>query len=574
MIAPLSKGGMGAVYLVRDLQAFGRTCVIKEMLDYFDASDAQAKLRAEARFAEEGRTLASLSHPGIPKIYAFFEEADRRFIVMEYIRGENLEKYVSHLDDDGQLVPRQPISEEEILRYAIQACRILEYLADQPRPVAHQDVKPANLIREPIIGDVRLVDFGTARARRPSGSPPTGKLGPGNPSVYGTMGYAAPEQYRGEPTPRSDVYSLAATLYHLLTDDDPRHHPGQFPKLNTLRADLRTALDGALRPDPASRSSARHLREHLEAILTPHRVIEAFTFPGGERIRSVGALPAMGDKYWSAACEYLYNGDFERWFRDMNRLDLVEASRSVSARFRRNRDAGLEEFLRRLDPGLAEPKLAVEPLLLDLGRVAREGDFQHTLKLSNATRGYLRANIRSTTHWLSVRPKQIELRGDGAPAQATVIVRSHELPLFGAHQGSVEIESGSTVQFSIPVIVKLSFPHELWRQVGRAWRAMWPAAGQGLNASARFLRRNFGKLGAFVKHHPRAVPYSYLTLSASGVAGWWAATQGVDIESYLLIGAIGPLVLLAGASVLFSLGALLFGVLSGAARGVWRTFWK
>jgi hypothetical protein len=155
-----------------------------------------------------------------------------------------------------------------------------------------------------------------------------------------------------------------------------------------------------------------------------------------------------------------------------------------------------------------------------------------------------------------------------------VIVHSRELPLFGAHHGSVEIESGSTVQFSIPIAVKLSFPHELWRQVGRAWRVMWPAAGQGFNAGARFLQRSFGRLGAFVKRHPRAVPYSYLTLGAGGVLGWWSATQGVDLESYLLIGTIGPLALLAGTSVAFSLGALLIGTLSGAARGVWRTFWK
>ncbi len=561
---------MGAVYLARDRNAFDRPCVIKEMLDYYDHNDLQAKTRAEARFTEEGRTLAALSHPGIPKIYAFFEEDGRHFIVMEYILGENLEKNVTHADEAGRTVAKEPISEEEILGYAIQACHILEYLADQPRPVVHQDVKPANLIRERVVGDVRLVDFGTARTRyRPTGSLP----GYAASSVYGTMGYAAPEQCRGEPVPRSDVYSLAATVYHLLTDDDPRDHPGQFPKLGALRPDLRSALEQALRPDPADRSTAKQLREHLEAITTPQRVVGAFTFPGGEAIRSVSAIPAMCDKHWQAACEYLYNGDFERWLRDLNRLDLVEVAKTTCQRFR-NRNLGLEAFLRRLDAGLPYPRLEVSPLRLDLGRVGRDGDITQTLSLRNTSRGYLKAKMRTATPWLHVQPQTVGLRANSAAATVSVAIRAHELPLFGHHQGTVEIRAGRAARVSIPVTVQVSLPRELWRLAVRAWRGALPGAAFGFRSSTRRLVRLARRLGTWGWRHPRALVYSHLALGLGGCLFWWLATQARDAASYVLIGLLGPLAVAAVAGVIVVVIILSIGTAAGALKGVWRTFWK
>ena len=131
--------------------------------------------------------------------------------------------------------------------YGIQACRILEYLHAQSTPVVHQDIKPANLILEAQMGQVRLVDFGTARAQVPEGRAPGDGSGD---SVYGTDGYAPPEQYRGKPEPKSDVYALAATIYHLLTDDDdPRDHPFKWPRLGDLPRELAAPLTRALRND-------------------------------------------------------------------------------------------------------------------------------------------------------------------------------------------------------------------------------------------------------------------------------------------------------------------------------------
>jgi len=566
---PLSKGGMGAVYLARDLRAFGRPCVIKEMLDYYDASDPQARARAEARFAEEGRLLASLSHPGIPKIYAFFEEDGRYFIVMEYILGEDLEQYVSRMDGLSRKVSRKLIAEEELLRYAVQVCGILEYLADQPRPVIHQDIKPANLIRERVVGDVRLVDFGTAGTRRRGTA---GLPDPQLTSIYGTMGYAAPEQCRGQIELRSDVYALAATFYHLLTDDDPRDHPGSFPRLSTLRPDLRSALEQALRPDPASRSSARQLREHLEAILTPQRAVGSFAFPGGERISSPGALPAMCDKHWDAARGYLYHGDFERWLRDLNRLDLVDVA--AWARKRRDQDAGLEAFLRRLDPGLARPQVAVEPATLDVGRVARQGTLTQLLCLRNTGRGYAKAHLASQAPWLQPRPDEIGLLAGQPPSEVTILVHTQDLPLRGVQQGTVEVRAAHAGRIAVPVTVQLSLPLEIWRNVGRGWRGALPAARARTRAVVAAWRRSVGRVCKSVRRGWRWWLAAWAILAAAVGVGYWEWRPDAAWETCVLWGLLAPLGLVVAVAFILPLLALLVAALAGAIQGLGRTFGK
>ncbi len=572
VLTRLSRGGMGAVYLVRDKKTFDRPCVIKEMLDYYDASDPQAKARAEARFAEEARTLALLSHPGIPKIYSFFEEDGRYYIVMEYIRGENLEKYVTHEDDGGQIVPRASITEEEILSYAVQVCGILEYLADQPRPVVHQDIKPANLIREQVVGDVRLVDFGTARSRYlMTGSLTQGAAASPRSSVYGTMGYAAPEQWRGAAVPRSDVYALAATIYHLLTDDDPRDHPGQFPQLAKLRPDLQAALEQALRPDPADRSSARQLRQALEAIVTPHRMVEHFAFPGGERIRSISGIPAMADKYWQASCGYLYGGDFARWFRDMNRLDLVELVQSTCARFR-DRDAGLEAFLRRLDPGLPDPQVAVDPATVDLGRVAREGECSATIHLQNMGRGYVRAHVRPQAEWLRARPQSVGLWAGQPAAPVTLTVRAARLPLFGDHRAPLLISAGRAGRVTVPVRIRLSLWRELCRQSARGWRGALAGGREGMRLASQQVRRGVGRALRALQRHTRLTTYGYLFLGLGGALGGWWFSLARAWADYALVALLGPALLTLSLGSILAILTLSFGALSGAVRGVWRTF--
>jgi len=105
-----------------------------------------------------------------------------------------------------------------------------------------------------------LVDFGGAACVQ-AGAQPTVRL-----ERYGTPGYAAPEQYQGRSSPKSDIYGLAATLYYLLTADDPSAHPLHFPALPTLAPEVATALAPALAADPDARPNAEEFGARLRML--------------------------------------------------------------------------------------------------------------------------------------------------------------------------------------------------------------------------------------------------------------------------------------------------------------------
>jgi serine/threonine protein kinase len=265
VVRSLGKGGMGAVWLVAQTKAFDRLAVVKEVIDYFDPADAEARQNALQRFEAEARTLGDLKHPGIPDLYAYFTEGGHNYLVMEYIEGQDLRQGLTRQDGDtGQLIPGGPLPDEQVLRYGIEISRVLEYLERHQPPVVHNDIKPGNIIVDKNSGRAVLVDFGTAKTRylHADNQPQEGKA-----SVYGTVGYAAPELYQGHSEARSDVYSLAATVYHLLTDDDPRDHPFQYPQLDTLPADLAGILQAALAHEEEERLTATQFRQQLERYL-------------------------------------------------------------------------------------------------------------------------------------------------------------------------------------------------------------------------------------------------------------------------------------------------------------------
>lgn len=274
IIRPLGKGGMGAVYLAANTKAFDRPCVVKEIIEYYDPSDPEAREKAIQRFEIEARTLASLKHSGVPDIYAYFTEQGRNYLVMEYIKGPNLAQGLTR-EQDGRTVKGGPQTVEAVTRYVVQICQVLAYLERKQPPVIHNDIKPANIILDENTGQAVLVDFGTAKtryaARQPaSQSPnqaPRPQPGRQQSSVYGTIGYAAPELYEGKAEPKSDVYALAATAYHLLTDDDPRTHPFKFPKMASIPDPPRQALAEALELDVKKRLSAEQLNERLRGTL-------------------------------------------------------------------------------------------------------------------------------------------------------------------------------------------------------------------------------------------------------------------------------------------------------------------
>lgn len=585
IVRSISKGGMGAIYLARDRHAFGRLCVIKQMLNYFDPADTEERQRAEERFEEEGRTLAYLSHPGVPKIYTFFREDGLYYIVMEYIQGQNLESFVTHTRDGQLISPPRRLHREEVLRHAVQVGRILEYLHSQSRPVVHQDIKPANLILEAQLGDVRLVDFGTASVR--IAKPAAALSAERDTSIYGTDGYAPPEQYRGHPAPRSDVFALAATIYHLLTDDDPRDHPFKWPMLDTLPRDLALALRKALRTDIERRSTARELRQSLEALSTPSRTLEVFTFPGNAQIRTVGALPALCDEHWDAARRFLYRGDFQRWLRDINRHDLVVSADQL-VETEQNHDAGLESFVRAVDPGLPHPKVIVDQVSIDLGGVAREAALIQHLSVNNSARGYALAQVTTDQPWLEVCPAQLHLWVN-KPVDLSVTVRGEDLPFRHRQHGTVHIASEGLPALDVSVVARVSLAREAWRIIWRALSSALPEAGRSAKA-AWILNTGIvsGAARPFVRHPWLLSALWFLLATSAGVGlffgggvlptlplvGPYAALlyAPLDWGLLLLAAALLPPTIILAAWLLFLLASLLLSTLWGTLKGAWKSF--
>ncbi|MBD0370238.1 MAG: serine/threonine protein kinase [Pyrinomonadaceae bacterium] len=228
----LGKGGMGAVYeaIDRDLSC---TVAVKE-------NTLQAPELRDA-FHREAKLLANLRHPSLPRVMHHFSQKDGQFLVMEFFAGKSLAE---------EMMERRntPFPARDVLRWADILLGALIYLHNRPQPIIHSDIKPANLKLTPE-GEIVLLDFGLARGKAGQMS----SLNTGTPILGYSPNYSPLEQVvkadlasfnllsklnpikaeqalAEEPDPRSDLYSLGATLYHLLT--------GQFPIESASRATL------------------------------------------------------------------------------------------------------------------------------------------------------------------------------------------------------------------------------------------------------------------------------------------------------------------------------------------------
>src|SRR6266478_4587347 len=227
----LGQGGTGAALLATDLRLDGKSVVIKELIS---DNTEPAKLQEDIRnFKREVALLAHIDHPLIPNVTDHFQEGTRYFMVQEYVDGENLEERMDRIN--------QPMKERDALGYAWEVLDILDYLAQQVPPIVHRDIKPANIIIGARDKRAHLVDFGIARADTAKNAQRK------QTAALGTPGYAPPEQYQGNADPRSDLYALAATLHHLLTNRDPRDYPPfAYPPVRTLNPQLSPEIEQVL----------------------------------------------------------------------------------------------------------------------------------------------------------------------------------------------------------------------------------------------------------------------------------------------------------------------------------------
>ena len=261
----VALGGMGAVYEAED-QHLHRPCAVKEMLDAF--TDPKDRQQAVEWFRREASMLHDLNHPAIPRVRDSFEDGGRYYLVMDFVNGRNLAEV---LDRDGS----QGLPEQRVRNWALQICDVLSYLHHQG--VIFRDLKPANVMVGPD-ERVKLIDFGIARSLRAQNET----------TVIVTYGFAAPEQLQGHPEPRSDIYSLGATLHRLLTHHDPANNKPlvfDFPAIRALRPDVTPAFEHiimrALAPRPVDRwPTAGEMGRALRAIgpvtsVVPPRLISA-----------------------------------------------------------------------------------------------------------------------------------------------------------------------------------------------------------------------------------------------------------------------------------------------------------
>jgi serine/threonine-protein kinase len=249
----LGRGGMGAVYLARDLR-LDRPVALKVLPAEYAALPALRE-----RFLRETKTAAGFSHPNIVPVYAIEEDDDLLAFAMGFVEGETLAERVRHA---GRLSVRETVKLLQDVGYALAYAH--------GRGVVHRDIKPDNIMLERATGRALVMDFGIARAIVAAPHPGAGLTRVGE--VVGTPEYMSPEQATGENVDgRSDLYSLGLTAWFALTGQPAmsgdstgrilaRQISETLPPMITVRADLPPALaeaiDRCLAKDPDARFAA------------------------------------------------------------------------------------------------------------------------------------------------------------------------------------------------------------------------------------------------------------------------------------------------------------------------------
>jgi serine/threonine protein kinase/tetratricopeptide (TPR) repeat protein len=281
IVQVLGEGGMGTVYKVEQVDKPGYFRAVKELIISPNTPEDERKSAIE-RFNKEIDLLFNLKHPRIPSLILSFQERGNYYFVMEFVPGRTLEKILE--DSKG------PLDEEQVIHWMMQVCEALSYIHSRKPPIILRDLKPGNIIVTPD-GNVQLIDFGIARRFDPNKRTNTENLGTisyASPEHLGSI--TAPGQRRSAQNPgklvqtdaRSDIYSLGATMYHLLTNREP--DPIQTPPSGSILAKnsrLRTVQVGnklfcpveqviikAMQQDPAHRfQSAEAMRAALQHCL-------------------------------------------------------------------------------------------------------------------------------------------------------------------------------------------------------------------------------------------------------------------------------------------------------------------
>ncbi len=269
----IGRGGLGIVYQARALE-YDLTVAVKQA-GLEPITDEKLRVQVRAQQKHQLNALGPLDHPNVSKVYDQFSDDAHEYLVMEFLQGSTLQKILYQTLDQERL-----LEESRVIGWALQVLDGLEYLHNQPQPIIHRDLKPDNLFLNRD-GRVVMVDFGLMKQqidRKHAG--PTSDI----THAMGTVEYAPLEQYAesGSRTDtRTDLYSLGATLYHLLAGRLPPRavdrlmtasmvetlakRPPSLRKINpTVGIRTEQIIFKAMEIDPKERyHDARDMRKHF-----------------------------------------------------------------------------------------------------------------------------------------------------------------------------------------------------------------------------------------------------------------------------------------------------------------------
>lgn len=310
----IGRGGMSTVYLAINEKA-NKPWAVKEVRK----NGISNRELVKQSLMVEINLLKKLKHKGLPSIVDIIDQQDNYLIVMDYIEGITLENI---MQEEGV----QP--QEKVVDWAIQLCDVLQYLHTRKPAIIYRDMKPSNIMLRSD-GSVVLIDFGTAREFKERHVEDT--------TCLGTQGYAAPEQFggMGQTDERTDIYSLGATMYRLVTGHNPSEPPYEMYPITHWNPRLSTGLEGIIAKctskDPKSRyqsvQEVRYALEHyrdldLDSIRRYRRNLRILLAAGGMTVMFFGA---SGVSYAAAdhmqKDEYAYNLEAGR--RSPNKQDSI-----------------------------------------------------------------------------------------------------------------------------------------------------------------------------------------------------------------------------------------------------------
>ncbi len=308
IVQVLGEGGMGTVYKVELVGRPGYFRAIKELL-INPTTSVEERRAAIERFDKEIDLLFNLKHPRIPSFMLSFQERGNYYFVMEFVPGQSLDRLLEKRN--------APLNEDDVIKWMMQVCEALTYIHSFNPPIILRDLKPGNIMVTDT-GDVQLIDFGIARRFDPNKRTNTENLG--------TISYASPEhlgsltspgQRRNPQNPaklvqtdaRSDIYSLGATMYHLLTnyEPDPIQTPAtgsilaKNPRLRTVRigntavCPIEQVIIKAMQQNPAQRfQNAEAMRTALQHCLPNSAVPTTIQIPAMSSPNATILVPASG----------------------------------------------------------------------------------------------------------------------------------------------------------------------------------------------------------------------------------------------------------------------------------------